>query len=209
MYNNLPSLLLLTSSLTLRGVQGFITPSTTYQHVEQLHMAAPRGFGDSRKQTTKPKTKAKYTAEVIKSDGTIESAKPTEENPFPQAEESSDMSQGARALAEMRRERAEKRNEELRRVRAMQEADALVREQPGAAAIPEKVARRMGARMLPFVGIPLIGGMGAFVGFWYMATYQDMEFQPALVAASTIGLLAFGLVVRLFRASVVVVTAHS
>ena len=62
------------------------------------------------------------------------------------------------------------------------------------AVIPEKVAQRMGNRMLTFVGVPLFGSMAAFVGFWYMATYRDMEFQPALVAASTIALLAVGLV---------------
>jgi hypothetical protein len=52
----------------------------------------------------------------------------------------------------------------------------------------------MGKRMLPFVGIPLLGGMGAFVAFWYLATYKNQEFQPALVAFSTIGLLGVGLV---------------
>lgn len=53
---------------------------------------------------------------------------------------------------------------------------------------------QMGKRMLPFVGIPLLGGMGSFVGFWYMATYKDMEFQPVLVAGTTIALLVIGLV---------------
>jgi hypothetical protein len=64
------------------------------------------------------------------------------------------------------------------------------------AAIPEKVATRMGQRMLPFVGAPLFLAMGTFVGFWYMATYRDLEFQPALVATSTILLLVVGLLVR-------------
>jgi hypothetical protein len=36
--------------------------------------------------------------------------------------------------------------------------------------------------------------MGAFVAFWYLATYKNQEFQPALVAFSTIGLLGVGLV---------------
>jgi len=74
----------------------------------------------------------------------------------------------------------------------------MLRESPEAAVIPEKVAQRMGKRMLPFVGIPLFGAMGSFVGFWYFATYRDQEFQPALVAAVSIGLLAMGLVVRFF-----------
>jgi len=53
---------------------------------------------------------------------------------------------------------------------------------------------RMGKRMLPFVGLPLFGGMGAFVAFWYFATYKNLEFQPALVAFTTIAMLAIGLV---------------
>jgi len=106
-----------------------------------------------------------------------------------------DLSQGKRALEEMRRERAEKRNAELRAIKQVQGVDEMLRESPQAAAIPEKVAQRMGKRMLPFVGIPLFGGMGVFVGFWYMATYRDMSFEPALVAASTIAVLVIGLLV--------------
>ena len=103
------------------------------------------------------------------------------------------MNAGQRALAEMRRQKAEERDAELRRVREMIRVDEQMKETP--AAIPEKVAQRMGARMLPFVGIPLFLGMGTFVGFWYMATYRNMEFEPSLVAASTIAILVFGLLV--------------
>lgn len=104
------------------------------------------------------------------------------------------LNQGQAALAEMRRERAEKRDAELRQLRDVRAVDSQLREDPGSGAIPEKVAMRMGKRMLPFVGIPLLGGMGAFVAFWYLATYKNQEFQPALVAFSTIGLLGVGLV---------------
>ena len=53
--------------------------------------------------------------------------------------------------------------------------------------------------MLPFVGIPLFGAMGSFVGFWYMASYRDMEFQPALVATVSAALLVMGLLVSTGR----------
>lgn len=49
--------------------------------------------------------------------------------------------------------------------------------------------------MLPFVGIPLFGSMASFVGFWYMAAYRDMEFQPAIVATVSFVFLAMGLLV--------------
>jgi Photosynthesis affected mutant 68 len=101
---------------------------------------------------------------------------------------------GQRALEDMRRQRAEVKDAELRRVRELLEVDRQLEEAP--AAIPEAVAQRMGKRMLPFVGIPLFLGMGIFVAFWYSATYLNLEYQPALVAASTIAILVFGLLVR-------------
>jgi hypothetical protein len=109
---------------------------------------------------------------------------------------SNNKNEGQRALAELRRERAEQRNAELRQYQEIKSVDEFISSTPDAAVIPEKVAMRMGKRMLPFVGIPLFGGMGTFVGFWYLATYRDMEFQPALVAFTTIAILAVGLLVR-------------
>jgi len=35
--------------------------------------------------------------------------------------------------------------------------------------------------------------MGTFIVFWYLATYRNLEFQPALVAFSTIGVLGVSL----------------
>jgi hypothetical protein len=102
-------------------------------------------------------------------------------------------SAGAEALSRLRRQKAEERNEELRRIRELKSVDNLLSKEPNAAVIPEKVAQRMGKRMLPFVGIPLFGVMGTFVTFWYLATYKNYEFQPALVAFSTIGILGLGL----------------
>jgi hypothetical protein len=101
------------------------------------------------------------------------------------------MTEGQRALAEMRRRKVEERDRELRKVKELLEMDQAIADAP--AAIPEKVAMRMGQRMLSFVGFPLFLGMGSFVVFWYLATYQNMEFEPVTVAASTIGLLAIGL----------------
>lgn len=118
-------------------------------------------------------------------------------NPFDKSvmEQKTDTSRGKAALDKMRREKAEQRNAELQKMKDLEEVDQMMLETGGeAAVIPEKVAQRMGKRMLPFVGIPLFGAMGTFVGFWYMATYRDMEFQPVLVAGSTIALLVIGLV---------------
>jgi len=103
-----------------------------------------------------------------------------------------DLNAGQKALAEMRRQKAQQRDAELQKMRQLQQQDQRAQEE-AAAAIPEKVAQRMGQRMLTFVGLPLFLWLGSFVGFWYMATYRDLEFQPALVATTTIVLLAVSL----------------
>jgi hypothetical protein len=94
----------------------------------------------------------------------------------------------------MRRVRAEEKDEQLRKVRDLVKTDEQLQEAP--AVIPERVAQRMGKRMLPFVGIPFIGGLSAFTSFWYLATYKNMEFQPMMVASSTIAILVFSFLVR-------------
>jgi len=170
------------------AAQGFVVPQSQ-QHTSMLFKAA-KGFGAKEPSVSKKKKAVSPPPTTTSADISTSSEVP---NPFTPAPEN-DLSQGKAALERLRRERAEKRNAELRKVKEVQDVDAMLRESPEAAVIPEKVAQRMGKRLLPFVGVPLIGGMGLFVGFWYMATYQDMEFQPALVAASTIGLLAIGLV---------------
>lgn len=100
-------------------------------------------------------------------------------------------------LKKLRSREAEARDEELRKLRDLRETDALLQseEGAGAAAIPEKVAQRMGKRMIPFVGIPLFGSFASFIGFWYLATFKDMEFQPAVVATTSFVFLATGLLV--------------
>lgn len=177
------------------GSHGFSpTPQSSRTH-NFLEMAkGGKGFGS----TPPPSPPKKKAPEKIQA---TQAAAPAEEeavefNPFDAAAQTpTDTSRGKIALEKMRREKAEQRNAELQKMKEVVQQDQLVRESGGeAAVIPEKVAQRMGKRMLPFVGIPLFGSMAAFVGFWYMATYRDMEFQPVLVAGTTIALLATGLI---------------
>lgn len=159
-----------------------------------------KGFGSTPPNQTKKKVVPEAPPmERQKDDTQITSSDDDLFNPFDKSTRTApadqDLSRGKAALDRMRREKVEQRNAELAKMKEVQDVDQMMRETGGGAAvIPEKVAQRMGKRMLPFVGVPLLGGMGAFVGFWYMATYRDMEFQPVLVAGTTIALLAVGLV---------------
>lgn len=166
-----------------------VSAATTCAFVPQHHVAllqlsstrlfAGKGFGST------PPSKPPKRSLNEESDRTI--ANPQQQD--------DGVNMGQKALQELRRQRAEQRDEELRKVREVRSVDEYLEATPDAAVIPEKVAMRMGSRMLPFVGLPLLGGMGAFVTFWYLATYRNMEFQPSMVAFTTIGILALGLVV--------------
>ncbi len=147
-----------------------------------------RGFGKEQKGTDKMfKSDNDSTDEVNTVTSTIDSPASTTTTATTNA--------GADALSRLRRQKAEQRDEELRAIREMKSVDQYIASEPDAAVIPEQVAQRMGRRMLPFVGIPLFGVMGTFVVFWYLATYKNLEFQPALVAFSTIGVLGVSLLV--------------
>jgi uncharacterized membrane protein len=171
-----------------------------------IHLAAKKkGFGsdeqDSKKRSRKTNKGQVSSSSVATTTATTtlpskpqpaQPQTPLQQQQQQQSQPPQSLNDGQKALAEMRRQNAEKRDAELRKVREMQLADAQVQDAP--AAIPEKVAQRMGARMLPFVGVPLFLGLASFVGFWYMATYKDLEFQPT----TTIVILATSLVVCCF-----------
>lgn len=152
-----------------------VKPSST----TTLLMAKNKGFGKPSAQTalkkTSPQTEDAATSTPKESSTEFATAP------------------GADALARLRRQKVEQRNEELRQIRDLKTIDKQLVQEPNSAVIPEQVAQRMGKRMLPFVGIPLFGVMATFITFWYLATYKNYEFQPALVAFSTIAVLGAGL----------------
>lgn len=155
--------------------------------------AAGKGFGEKNVSPKKqPNKKLEYNDQWTSSSSYNEESNKSVENPIMREQTNN---AGQKALQELRRQRAEEKDAELRKMVEMRRMDELAKETP--AVIPEKVAMRMGKRMLPFVGIPLFGGMGAFIAFWYLATYKNMEFQPAMVAFTTIAILAVGLLVRI------------
>ncbi|KAL7437378.1 hypothetical protein ACHAXM_009095 [Skeletonema potamos] len=150
-------------------------------------LSAGKGFGE------KPPTKQKASSSIETGAPESSLAAPIATQEEQQQPKVTEDNTGSKKLRELRSREAERRNEELQKIRALRETDAALREDAGAAAIPEKVAQRMGKRMIPFVGIPLFGTFASFIGFWYMAVYKDMEFQPALVATTSFVFLAIGL----------------
>ena len=189
------------SSIQLRRHDHPLRSSPTYRNspTTLLWAAAKKGFG---KTTTNPPSSkpdpAPSTTTTTSNPSSINSeleiVAATSVTPESSSPTTSKMNAGQRALQELRRQKIEERDQELRQVRDMIQADEQV-QNSGPVAIPEKVAQRMGLRMLPFVGLPFFGGMMAFVAFWYFATYQNLQFEPTLVAASTIALLVVGLLV--------------
>lgn len=155
-----------------------------------LNMAKKKGFGNTPPPSQKSKKKKpspmtapqtpvtddENTSQIITSSNDLDFNEFAAVDNVKQKDSKSqpveEISRGKLALERMRRKKAEERNVELQQMKQVKDVDQLVRETGGGAAvIPEKVAQRMGKRMLPFVGIPLLGGMGSFVGFWYMVRY--------------------------------------
>jgi hypothetical protein len=150
-----------------------------------LLMSSGKGFGENSNPATAKKVKSTVTVPAP----TMEAE--SEQQPSSYVSKQETPSAGQRALERMRRDREEATEAEAQKVRELMLQDKLVQETP--AVIPEKVAQRMGKRMLPFVGVPLFMGMGSFVAFWYFATYKNIEFQPAAVATATVFFLVVGL----------------
>ena len=157
-------------------------------------LAAGKGFGDKPTPKTKLSTMETTTAKPTSSSSSSSSSS-TQNISSAVTVTTKEDNTGSKMLQQLRSREAEKRDAELRKLRELRETEALLAEDAGAAAIPERVAQRMGKRMLPFVGIPLLGSFASFIGFWYLATYKDMEFQPAVVATTSFVFLATGLLV--------------
>ena len=170
------------ASLALSPVSAF-TPSSIVPLARCSSSLSASGKGFGEKPAANPKPKPVATIEDTQEEESVP-------EPFPRQE-----NKGSTLLKELRSRQAEERNAELQKIAQLRATDEALMEDPGAAAIPERVAQRMGKRMLPFVGLPLFGSMASFVGFWYMATYRDMEFQPAIVATVSFVFLAMGLLV--------------
>jgi len=171
--------------LILHNVYCFVPCPSITNRYSLLLKSGGKGFGAPKpsKKKVEKKQEENELPPIVKNTAPKAKAKPYVD----------DISAGQSALKSMRRKEAERKDDGLRKLKELREMDQSVIED-GAPVIPERVAMRMGQRMLPFVGIPLFLGTGSFVTFWYLATYKDMEFQPVSVAAITIVLLAVSLV---------------
>jgi hypothetical protein len=187
------SRMILASTSTVAAA--FSPPNTLYylqQHHHsstlQLNLASRRGkgFGNTspEKETLRQPTDKVVTPTTSSLQQQSVATQPQKQN------------DGQRALEQLRRERAEQKDAQLRQVRDVLQADQQLQEQP--AVIPEQVSARILKRMLPFVGLPFVVGIGSFVAFWYLATYKNQEFQPAMVATTTVTVLVVGLLVCIY-----------
>lgn len=208
---------------TVRLQNGMVLTSTTRCNQHQRIDSITLSMTSKKSKQNKKGKKGFGSAEPSTDDSSSNTITEVAKAPSPQTQMASmpqlqrpskEKNAGQQALADMRRNKAEEKDRELRQVRELLQTEEAIKKGDTSPAIPERVAQRMGKRMLPFVGIPLIGGMGAFVTFWYLATYKDLEFQPVLVAGSTIAILVFGLLVRetcaelLFSLSLYLVSFH-
>ena len=94
-------------------------------------LSAGKGFGEKPPTKQKPSPSIETSTEAPVATQEYQPTKVTEDNT------------GSKRLRELRSREAERRDEELKKLRALRETDAALREDAGAAAIPEKVAQML------------------------------------------------------------------
>jgi hypothetical protein len=60
---------------------------------------------------------------------------------------------------------------------------------PTEGVMPEVVADRMLKRVVPFAGLPVVGGILVFAGFWYANKQLELDIPPTIVAYATQAML--------------------
>jgi Photosynthesis affected mutant 68 len=197
------------SSLSLGS--GFVLPASTASlarpvHRCVLHMASPKqepavrgvsdepkGFGKVAKQVpaTKKKglTKAKSAASssspaaAAADDDSNDAAVPTVAGPTDKDLQAAQIARDN--IKRMEAERAERDAAQKQRMADIKAAQRVTREDPNAGVIPDLVANRMLARMIPFFILPVAAGVGVFVYFFVLANRYDTGFEPGMVALAT------------------------
>eukprot|EP00814_Leptocylindrus_danicus_P004986 CAMPEP_0116027696 /NCGR_PEP_ID=MMETSP0321-20121206/14831_1 /TAXON_ID=163516 /ORGANISM="Leptocylindrus danicus var. danicus, Strain B650" /LENGTH=270 /DNA_ID=CAMNT_0003501197 /DNA_START=284 /DNA_END=1093 /DNA_ORIENTATION=- len=173
------------TTLTTSPASAFTANHRVSRRTYGLNLA--KGFGD------KPTTKSKKQPSPAPANEDADAAAPVAQQKVPTKFEPAPMNAGQKALERLQDAERSKKDDELRQVKELRMVDSMVTGNPNAAVIPEKVAMRMGKRMLPFVGFPLFGVLGTFVAFWYLRVYKDMVFETSLVAVCTIAVLVISL----------------
>ena len=172
----------LTSAFTISHFSSRIIPNQ-HQQLGWPLSASGKGFGD--KTTTTKQTSEKQSQSSLPSPQSSTSVETTVATSSYGDETTKDASgtitenTGSQLLRELRSKEAEKKDAELRKIIELRETDALLQEEgASASAIPERVAQRMGKRMLPFVGIPLFGSFASFIGkyiYKYMICIHNLQ----------------------------------
>jgi len=96
-------------------------------------------------------------------------------------------------LREMEAKEEEKRQAQIAKIRALQEEERAIQEQPDAGVIPEVVSNRMLGRIIPFIALPVLMGLGLFYFFIVLARQYDISVEPSAVAYATQAPFAVGL----------------
>jgi Photosynthesis affected mutant 68 len=202
------------SVIALSGLSlssGFVVPSTSVSltgtrpvHRCVLHMTSPKqepavrgvsdepkGFGKVTKQAPASKKKGLQTRSAASTsapapaaeDDSDDSAVPTVAGPTDKDLQAAQMARDN--IKRMEAERAERDAAQKQRMADIKAAQRVTREDPNAGVIPDLVANRMLARMIPFFILPVAAGVGVFVYFFVLAKRYDTGFEPGMVALAT------------------------
>ncbi len=147
-----------------------------------------KGFGKVPPPSSSPagKKKKKSSGGGSVSPTFIDLGGPSEMQLAADAEDFPEVSERAvQALAELEAQSQSRDDGVQQKMDSFEEVQKVLEENPTAGVIPDAVAKRMLSRMLPLAAIPVFGGIGLFVFFYFSATRGDFEVPPAIVAYAT------------------------
>jgi len=146
-----------------------------------------QGFGGAPKPTPPPKKKKKSTTAAPAPTASMPSTVASASSPMSERDQLANAEQrGRKLLEEMRQgsgQPAFKKNELVLTEEEKRPLD------PTEGVMPEEVANRMLARILPFAGAPILLAVFVFIGFWYANTIAGLDLPPQIVAYVTQALL--------------------
>ncbi|CAM9639425.1 unnamed protein product [Heterosigma akashiwo] len=157
--------------LALAVVNAFLPPSNMPTKRAQLQtgtalVVKAKGFGEPQENQQQKKKKQfgpERPPEV--EDGTTNMLNASRDR-------AKNMLQEMEAKEQARRDEARAKLEELR------EEERAIREQPDAGVIPEIVSNRMLGRILPFIAVPVVMGIGLFYFFIVLARQYEISWSP-------------------------------
>ena len=144
-----------------------------------------KGFGSASAAAPKKKKKKKNSSVAMPSVAADASAPPPAAPTASATTTNESMEARGRAMLEQMRQEAGSAPVSAKRDKMVLTEEELTPINPDEGVMPQEVADRMLARIIPFAAAPIVLAVFVFAGFWYANTQLMMDLPPQIVAYAT------------------------